>query len=228
MGAYVLIAEDDRVQAEVLRQYVRAAGFRVAVVHDGLDAVAEVRREEPDLLVLDVMLPGLDGLQVCRQLRRDYGLPVLMLTARAGEDDQLAGLEIGADDYLVKPSSPRLLMARIRGLLRRNTVPRGPFAMRRVGPLAVDPARHEVSVDDRRIECTRAEFAILATMSEQPERVFTRGQLLTVASSFDRNATDRAIDAHVVNLRRKIEENPRRPRFLVTVYGVGYKLTAGA
>ncbi|GAB7039231.1 MULTISPECIES: response regulator transcription factor [Catenuloplanes] len=227
MCAYVLVAEDDERQAEVLRQYLEADGHRVGVVHDGRAALDRALRTGPDLIVLDVMLPLVSGLQVCRRLRQESSVPVLMLTARTEEEDQLVGLELGADDYLAKPYSPRVLMARVRGLLRRSAATPNPAGPRRIGPLVVDPGRHEVSRDGRRIECTRAEFAILEAMSEQPERVFTRNQLLAVANGLDRNATRRAIDVHVLNLRRKIEVDSRRPELLVTVYGVGYKLTGG-
>ncbi|MFI5843717.1 response regulator transcription factor [Catenuloplanes sp. NPDC051500] len=228
MSAYVLVAEDDERQAEVIRQYLVADGYRAVVVHDGRAALDAALRTAPDLVVLDVMLPLVSGLQVCRQLRQESSVPVLMLTARTEEEDQLVGLELGADDYLGKPYSPRVLMARVRGLLRRSASVPHPAGLRRVGPLLVDPGRHEVSVAGRRVECTRGEFAILDAMSEQPERVFTRNQLLAVASGLDRSATRRAIDVHILNLRRKIEEDPRRPVLLVTVYGVGYKLTGGA
>jgi DNA-binding response OmpR family regulator len=225
--AFVLIAEDDERQAEVLRQYLEADGHRAAVVHDGQSALDQALRAAPDLLVLDVMLPVLNGLQVCRRLRQESAVPVLMLTARTDEEDQLVGLELGADDYLTKPYSPRVLAARVRSLLRRATVAPDRGGVRRVGPLAVDPGRHEVTVAGRPVECTRAEFAIVEAMSRQPERVFTRNQLLEVINGLDRSSTRRAIDVHVLNLRRKIETDPQRPELLVTVYGVGYKLTGG-
>ena len=227
--AHVLVAEDDVRQAEVLRRYLEADGHQTVVVHDGRSALDHARRQPPDLLVLDVMMPQLDGLNVCRILRQESDLLVLMLTARAEEDDLLLGLDLGADDYLTKPYSPRELMARVRTLLRRvNRSPAGASAVRRVGPLHVDPSRHEVTMHGRPVECTPGEFAILAAMAEQPDRVFTRAQLLEHTSGFDRNSTDRTIDVHVMNLRRKIESDPRRPAHLVTVYGVGYKLTEGA
>ncbi|MFY1652586.1 response regulator transcription factor [Solwaraspora sp. WMMB762] len=223
--AHVLIAEDDRRQAEVLRRYVESDGHRTTVVHDGRDALDQARRHRPQLLVLDVMMPGLDGLNVCRILRRESDLLVLMLTARADEDDMLRGLDLGADDYLTKPYSPRELMARVRTLLRRvDRVPRTIDGVRRVGALAVDPVRREVTVDGRPVGCTPGEFAILAAMAEQPERAFTRAQLLEHTRGLDRDSTERAIDTHMVNLRRKIEPDVRRPAYLVTVYGIGYKL----
>ncbi|MDG4773394.1 response regulator transcription factor [Solwaraspora sp. WMMD792] len=225
MVAHVLIAEDDRRQAEVLRRYVESDGHRTTVVHDGRDALDQARRHRPQLLVLDVMMPGLDGLNVCRILRRESDLLVLMLTARADEDDMLRGLDLGADDYLTKPYSPRELMARVRTLLRRvDRVPRTIDGVRRVGALTVDPVRREVTVDGRPVVCTPGEFAILAAMAEQPERAFTRAQLLEHTRGVDRDSTERAIDTHMVNLRRKIEPDVRRPAYLVTVYGIGYKL----
>jgi two-component system response regulator MtrA len=227
--AHVLVAEDDEKQAEVLRRYLESEGHDAYVVHDGRAALEHVRRHPPDLLVLDVMMPEMDGLNVCRILRQESDLLVLMLTARSSEDDLLLGLDLGADDYLTKPYSPRELMARVRTLLRRaqrasTTV----AAVRRVGRLGIDPARHEVTADGMPIDCTPGEFAILAAMAEQPERVFTRAQLLEHTSGFDRDSTDRTIDVHVMNLRRKIEPDPRRPTHLLTVYGIGYKLSGGS
>jgi two-component system response regulator MtrA len=166
---------------------------------------------------------------VCRMLRRDSDLLVLMLTARSTEDDLLLGLELGADDYLTKPYSPRELMARVRTLLRRAPRSARPVsAVRRIGPLSVDPVRHEVFAGGDPIDCTPGEFAILAAMADYPGRVFTRAQLLEHTRGIDRSSTERTIDVHVMNLRRKIEADPRRPALLLTVYGVGYKLTGGA
>ncbi len=223
VGAYLLVAEDDWGQAEVLRRYLVAEGHETVVVHDGRAALAEVRRRAPDLLVLDVMMPGLDGLSLCRILRRESDVPILMLTARSSEDDLLTGLDLGADDYLTKPYSPRELLARTRALLRRS---RGGTGSLTVGRLTVDPARHEVTADGKPVDCTPGEFAILAAMAAQPDRVFTRAQLLQHTNGVERDSIERSIDVHVLNLRRKIEPNPRRPSRLVTVYGLGYKLTA--
>jgi two-component system, OmpR family, response regulator MtrA len=225
--AHILVAEDDLRQAEVLRQCLRAAGHGVAVVHDGLAALAQARHQPPDLLILDVMMPGLDGLEVCRALRRESDLMVLMLTARSSEDDLLVGLEVGADDYLTKPYSPRELVARVRTLLRRRRGDPPANELLSVGALTVDPARHRVEHGGLPVECTPGEFAILATLAGQPERVFTRAQLLARTRGIERHSTERTIDVHVMNLRRKIETDPRRPSLLVTVYGVGYKITSG-
>jgi two-component system response regulator MtrA len=230
MPAQVLVADDDPRQAEVVRRYLSADGFDVVVVHDGQTALDQARRLRPDLLILDVMMPGLDGLQVCRTLRQESDVLVLMLTARATEDDLLIGLEIGADDYLTKPFSPRELMARVRTLLRRTGRGGPPVAgagQRRIGRIGLDPASHEVTVDGVRVECTRGEFAILAALADPPDRVLTRGQLLHHTRGIDRSSTERTIDVHVMNLRRKIEIDPQRPTQLITVYGVGYKLGAG-
>ncbi|MFE0022712.1 response regulator transcription factor [Amycolatopsis sp. NPDC059021] len=227
MCAHIVLAEDDDKQAELVRRYLEREQHRVVVVPDGREALAHVRREPPDLLVLDVMLPGMDGLTICRTLRAESDIPVLMLTARSTEDDLLRGLDLGADDYMTKPFSPRELVARVRTLLRRTKSAHGAGAALRVGGLTVDPLRHEVTADGRPIECTPGEFRLLEVMAAQPDRVFTRGQLLERLHGFDRYITHRAIDVHVMNLRKKIEAQPRKPTRLLTVYGVGYKLTAG-
>ncbi|MFI1000222.1 response regulator [Streptomyces galbus] len=229
MCAHVLVAEDDAMQAELIRRTLLAEGHTATVVHDGPAALDTARRLGPDLVVLDLMLPGLDGFEVCRALRREGDVPVLMLTARTAEDDVLLGLDLGADDYMTKPYSPRELMARIRTVLRRG----GRAAGRRADPvlraagLAVDPARHEVRCDGVPVECTPAEFQILLALVGEPERVFTRRQLLQCTSGSDRASTERAIDVHIMNLRKKIETDPRRPARLLTVFGVGYKLSGG-
>jgi DNA-binding response OmpR family regulator len=231
MCAQVLIADDDPRHAEGIRRYLVADGHDTVVVADGHAALETARRIRPDLIVLDVMMPGLDGLEVCRTIRRESDVLVLMLTARSTESDLLRGLELGADDYLTKPFSPRELVARIRTLLRRTgrgSPGSAPPRIRQVGPIGVDPVAHQVVVDGVPIECTRGEFAILAALAEQPGRVFTRAQLLHHTRGIDRSSTTRTIDVHVVNLRRKIENDPRRPAHLLTVHGVGYKLSPGS
>jgi DNA-binding response OmpR family regulator len=229
VNAYVLVAEDDVKQAEVIRRYLDREGHSCLVVHDGRAAIDEVRRRPPDLLVLDVMMPLVDGLDVCRVLRRECEVPVLMLTARSTEEDLLLGLDLGADDYMTKPYSPRELMARIRTLLRRTRAATAPpdDPVLRIGALAVDPVRRTVALDGRQVVCTPGEFEILAAMAAEPERVFTRRQLLALTRGFDLYITERTIDVHILNLRKKIEAVPRRPAYLQTVYGVGYKLMDG-
>jgi DNA-binding response OmpR family regulator len=229
MCAYVLVAEDNERHAEMLRKYLLSEGHDVAVVHDGLAALDHARRRRPDLLVLDLMMPRLDGLDVCRTLRRESDVQMLMLTARSSEDDLLLGLDLGADDYVTKPYSARELMARVRTLLRRGERPLQPAGdVLRVGQLAIDVGRHVATVDGTVVDCTPGEFAMLAAMAQSPDRVFTRAQLLEHTSGFDRDSTERTIDMHVMNLRRKIEPQPRQPAYLITVYGVGYKLRDGS
>jgi two-component system response regulator MtrA len=230
--AHVLVAEDDEKQAELIRRSLLAEGHTATVVHDGAAALDAARRLRPDLVVLDLMLPVVDGFEVCRALQTgaDPEIPVVMLTARAAEDDVLLGLEVGADDYLTKPYSPRELMARIRTVLRRSGRGVGARdadpAVQAAG-ISVDPVRHEVRRDGVPVECTPAEFQILLAMAGEPERVFTRRQLLQYTRGFDRASTERAVDVHIMNLRRKIEADPRRPVRLLTVFGVGYKLSGG-
>jgi DNA-binding response OmpR family regulator len=199
-------------------------------VHDGRAAIDEVRRNRPHLLILDVMMPKVDGLDVARVLRAESDLPMLMLTARSTEDDLLLGLDLGADDYVTKPYSPRELMARVRTLLRRTR--RGEEhaapSVRTLGDLLLDPERHELRVEGTVVECTASEFRILMTMAAMPGRVFSRGQLLNAVHGLNEFITERTIDAHVANLRKKIEPRPRQPIYLLTVHGVGYKLVDAA
>jgi DNA-binding response OmpR family regulator len=222
--AFVLVADDDPKNAELVRRYLEREHHEVTVVHDGRAALDEARARRPDLIVLDVMMPGVDGLDVCRILRRDSDVPVLMLTARSTDEDLLLGFDLGADDYLTKPYDPRVLMARVRAILQRAK----PRSSLHVGALRIDPLKHEVTVGERRVECTPIEFRLLSALAAQPDRVFTRGQLLEHARGLDAFITERTVDVHVMNLRKKIEETPRKPRYLLTVYGVGYKITNGA
>jgi DNA-binding response OmpR family regulator len=209
----------------VIRLYLEGEGHTVEVVHDGQDALAHARAHRPDLLVLDVMLPGMDGLDVCRTLRTESDVPVLVLTARDSEYDLLRSLDLGADDHMTKPYSPRELVARTRTLLRRTRFAAQAGPLLRVGDLVVDPERHAVHLEGRPVDCTHAEFALLAAFAAHPDRAFTRAQLLELSRGADAYVTARTIDVHVLNLRRKIERDPARPARLVTVYGVGYKLT---
>ncbi|MFE1203083.1 response regulator [Streptomyces sp. NPDC058762] len=240
MSTYVLVAEDDRKQAELIRRYLVHDGYVVTAVHDGETALREATRRPPDLLVLDWMLPGLDGLEICRRLRRESELPILMLTARSTEDDLLRGLDLGADDYMTKPFRPRELVARIRTLLRRSRPSAGPASVAAVSPaapespavltvggLTVNAAQHQVFVHDRPVNCTPGEFRILSAMAASPDRVFTRSQLLDCLTDHGRSVSERTVDVHILNLRKKIETSPRRPQYLLTVHGIGYKLASG-
>ncbi len=224
--AHVLVAEDDEKQAELIRRSLLSEGHTPTVVHDGRAALDAVRRQRPDLVVLDLMLPVIDGFAVCRMLRRDDDVPVLMLTARTAEDDVLAGLELGADDYMTKPYSPRELMARIRTVLRRtDRQSSGGQRVVRAAGISVDPVRREILCEGSPVKCTPGEYEILLAMVAEPERVFSRRQLLECTRGIDRAATERAIDVHIMNLRKKIEPDPRRPVRLLTVFGAGYKLS---
>jgi DNA-binding response OmpR family regulator len=223
MPARILVAEDDLKQAELIRRYLEREGHLTVVVHDGRAAIDEARRRSPDLLVLDVMMPKVDGLDVCRVLRADGEVPIIMLTARSTEDDLLLGLDLGADDYLTKPYNPRELVARVRTVLRR-TRSRAEGEVYRVGELEIDPSRHEVRLAGKLIDLTPAEFKILACLAASPGRAFSRQQLLEHAFGFDHYVFDRTVDVHMMNLRKKIEPAPGVPTYLKTVYGVGYKL----
>ena len=220
---HVLVVDDEQDIVAIVRDYLADAGYRVSTARSGEEALRLLRSVVPDLVVLDLGLPGIDGLDVTRAVRATSAVPIIMLTARADEADRVVGLELGADDYVVKPFSPRELLARVRAVLRRGAVTDDdrPFV---VGGLVVDPLRHTVTVDDRAVDMTVSEFELLAHMAVAPDRVFTRGQLLEALHGVAVDAGLRAIDAHVKNIRRKIESDPRRPRRLLTVHGVGYRL----
>jgi DNA-binding response OmpR family regulator len=219
----VLVVEDELEIARVVRDYLRNAGFEVIVVGDGGSAVASVRSAKPDLLVLDLGLPGRDGLDVAREIRRWSDTPIVMLTARGDETDRVVGLEIGADDYVVKPFSPKELVARVRAVLRRTrTAARGDEIVR-AGDVEIDTAKMRVSVGGTQVDLTPTEFQLLATLAREPGRVFTRSQLLDAVHGVAIESYERAIDAHVKNIRRKIEPTPGSPRYVVTVHGVGYR-----
>jgi DNA-binding response OmpR family regulator len=219
----VLVVEDEIEIARVVRDYLRNAGFEVIVVGDGGSAVASVRSAKPDLLVLDLGLPGRDGLDVAREIRRWSDTPIVMLTARGDETDRIVGLEIGADDYVVKPFSPKELVARVRAVLRRSrTAARGDEVVR-AGDVEIDTAKMRVSVGGTQVDLTPTEFQLLATLAREPGRVFTRSQLLDAVHGVAIESYERAIDAHVKNIRRKIEPQPGSPRYVVTVHGVGYR-----
>lgn len=226
--AQVLVAEDDPKQAELIRRYLEHDNHAVVVVHDGRAAIDEARRRRPDLAVLDLMMPKVDGLDVCRVLRAESDVPIVLLTARTTEDDVLLGLDLGADDYITKPYSPRQLVARVRAILRRSgreaRLQRHALS---VGDLVVDESRHEVLLAGTLLDCTPAEFRLLAVLAAEPGRVFSRGQLLSQAVGMDRFVTERTVDVHIMNLRRKLEPDPRKPVRLLTVYGIGYKLQDG-
>ena len=221
---HILVVDDEPRIAEIARDYLQRAGFHVTTASNGADALTIARSRRPDLIVLDLGLPHMDGLDVTRALRKQSNVPIIMLTARVDEGDKVIGLELGADDYVTKPFSPRELVARVRAVFRRvDTAPaRGDVI--RAGEVTLDRRKMQVSVRDRPIDLTRTEFELLATLAGQPGRVFTRAQLLDAVRGIEAESFDRAIDAHVKNLRHKLEADPRNPRYVLTVHGVGYKL----
>jgi DNA-binding response OmpR family regulator len=222
----ILVVDDERKIVDLARDYLEHAGFAVLTANDGPGAIEAVERRHPDLVVLDLGLPGLDGLDVTRRIRHDSNLPVIMLTARDDELDKLLGLELGADDYLTKPFSPRELVARVRAVLRRVDAGARPDAdeIIRAGDLTLDVPRMRAELAARSIELTPTEFQLLAALARQPGRIFTRSQLLDAVHGVAFESYERAIDTHVKNIRRKIEPDPRRPTLILTVYGVGYRL----
>jgi two-component system, OmpR family, alkaline phosphatase synthesis response regulator PhoP len=220
----VLVVDDEMKIARLVRDYLTEAGFDVALASTGPAAVAAVRSDRPDLVVLDLGLPGMDGYDVTRAIRGRSAIPIIMLTARSEETDRIVGLELGADDYVVKPFSPRELVARVKAVLRRTG---GEVATEtiRMMDVRIDLPHRSVERDGSRIELTATEFELLRTLASNPGRVFTRGQLLDSIRGVSFESYERAIDAHIKNLRKKLEPDPRRPRYVLTVYGVGYKFS---
>jgi DNA-binding response OmpR family regulator len=219
----ILVVEDDRAIARLVRDYLEGAGFAVLLARDGEAALQTARSTNPDLVVLDLGLPGRDGLDVTRELRRSSAVPIVVVTARGDETDRIVGLELGADDYVVKPFSPKELVARVRAVLRRAEAAPPAAEVIRVADLELDIPRLRATVGDRPVDLTPTEFQLLATLARQPGRVFTRGQLLAAVHGVTFESYERAIDAHVKNIRGKIEPNPGSPRYVQTVYGVGYR-----
>ena len=219
----ILIVDDEPKIVQLVRDYLEHAGFSVLSASDGKTALAIVRASKPDLIVLDLGLPQLDGLDVTRALRRASNVPIVMLTARVDESDKLVGLELGADDYVTKPFSPKELVARVRAVLRRSESVNTLVENVRAADVTLDIPRMKVSANGRAVELTPTEFQLLATLARQPGRIFTRAQLLDAVQGVAFESYERAIDAHVKNIRRKLEPNPHQPRYLLTVYGVGYK-----
>jgi two-component system, OmpR family, alkaline phosphatase synthesis response regulator PhoP len=222
---HILIAEDEPRIAGIVRDYLARAGYSVTIAANGIDALTIARIRHPDLVILDLGLPHMDGMDVTRALRKDSRIPIIMLTARVDERDKVSGLELGADDYVTKPFSPKELVARVRAVFRRLEVPPEPDDVIHAGTnLTLDRRRMRVRVADREVDLTPSEFELLATLARQPGRVFTRAQLLDAIRGVETESFERAVDAHVKNLRRKVEPEPRIPRYVLTVHGVGYKL----
>jgi DNA-binding response OmpR family regulator len=222
----ILVVDDEAKIVRLVRSYLEQAGFAVVEAHDGQTALIQARREKPDLVVLDLGLPGIDGIEVTRTLRRERETPIIMLTARIEDTDRIVGLELGADDYVTKPFNPRELVARVRAVLRRTGGGTAAPEMLRAGDLVLDLGGHAAAVGDRPLDLTPTEFDLLAVLMQNPGRVFTRLELLERVQGYAYEGYERTIDAHVKNLRAKLGDDPRHPRYVQTVFGVGYKLGA--
>ncbi len=219
----ILIVDDEPKIVQLARDYLEHAGFSTLTAVDGKSALASVRTHLPDLIVLDLGLPQLDGLDVTRSIRKDSNVPIIMLTARSEETDKLIGLELGADDYITKPFSPKELVARVRTVLRRTENSDSTAEIIRAADLTLDVPRMKLTRNEETIDLTPTEFQLLVALAQQPGRIFTRAQLLDAVRGVAFESYERAIDAHIKNIRHKIEPNSREPRYILTVYGVGYK-----
>ena len=222
MSKKILIVDDEPKIVEICRDYLKAAFFDTISANDGPSALVAVDRENPDLIILDLMLPGMDGLDVCREIRKEHSTPIIMLTARVEETDKIIGLELGADDYITKPFSPRELVTRVRTVLRRVSG-NSPAEVIRIDDLTLDRNRYVAELPTGEISLTPTEFEILATLVSQPGRIFSRSQLLVAVRGVSFESYERAIDSHIRNLRRKIEPDDGEPKYIITVHGVGYK-----
>ncbi|MBN2239938.1 MAG: response regulator transcription factor [Dehalococcoidales bacterium] len=222
-GKKILVVDDDAKIVELVKMYLARDGYKVITAFDGTSALQLTRESRPDLIVLDLMLPGINGLDICRTLRSESDVPIIMLTALSTDDDRLAGLDLGADDYVTKPFSPRELAARVRAVLRRMPGERGPDKIE-MGGLVVDFLKHEAFLEGKPLNLTPVEFKILGVLVKEPGRVFSRAQIIENAMGFDFDGFDRTIDVHILKLRRKLEPDPRHPRYIKTIYGAGYKL----
>ncbi len=224
MAKTILVVDDEPKIVKVLKGYLEQASYRVVTAADGQMALTTFRHERPDLVVLDLSLPGIDGLDVCRTLRRESNVPVIMLTARTEEADKLIGLELGADDYVTKPFSPREMVARVRAILRRADIQPIGSEVVRAGDIMLDLGSHQAMVAGRPVRLTRMEFSMLAALARAPGRALTRLQLLELSQESAYEGYERTVDVHIRNLRNKIEPDRKQPRYIVTVFGIGYAL----
>ncbi len=224
---HILVVDDDTEIVRVVRAYLEQAGFRVSTAYDGHSALHAIRRESPDLVVLDLMLPDQDGWTIIRTVRADAqltGLAVIMLTARVDDTDKIIGLELGADDYITKPFNPREVVARVRSLLRRSQLNQAlPPRRLQSGDLQLDPARHEATLQGQPLDLTQTEFKLLRILMENPGYAFTRVDLIEQALGYNYEGMERTLDTHIKNLRRKIEPDPKQPHYIQTIYGIGYR-----
>ena len=224
MADKILIVEDEMKIARTVRLYLEQDGFQVEVINDGAMALPALRKERPDLVLLDIMLPHVDGREICRQIRHESAVPIIMLTARSEESDKLIGLELGADDYITKPFSPREVVARVRAVLRRARGLIQPSSLLRLGKLEIDLAQRSVIFDGIFLELTPIEYDLLVTLVNRPGQVFTRLQLLEATQNVAYEGYERSIDQHIKNLRSKLQDDARNPTYILTVFGVGYRL----
>ncbi len=224
MSKKILVVDDEPQIVKVLKAYLEKAGYQVVTALDGKAALVVFDRERPDFMILDLNLPGMDGFEICREIRRDSNIPILMLTARVEEADKLNGLELGADDYVVKPFSPREVVARVKTIFRRTSAESDNGEIIQVGDLMIDLAKHTVKVAQKSIDFTPTEFEILVVLAKQPKRVFSRLQIMEQAQGDAYEGYERTIDAHIKNIRIKMEPNPKNPHYIQTVFGLGYKL----
>jgi two-component system, OmpR family, alkaline phosphatase synthesis response regulator PhoP len=222
-GKKVLVVDDDAKTVELVKLYLNRDGYKVLTAYSGLDALKLARENHPDLIVLDIMLPGMSGLDVCRTLRNESEVPIIMLTALTTDEDRLRGLDLGADDYVTKPFSPRELAARVRAVLRRLPGERGPEKIEYNG-LTVSFLKHEAYINEKPLNLTPIEFKVLGALVKEPGRVFSRAEIIEKALGHDFDSFDRTIDVHILKLRRKLESDPHHPRYIRTIYGAGYKL----
>ena len=226
-GKKVLVVDDDVKTVELVKLYLNRDGYRVITAYNGIDALLLARESHPDLIVLDLMLPGMNGLDICRTLRAESEVPIIMLTALTTDDDRLTGLDLGADDYVTKPFSPRELAARVRAVLRRLPGERGPEKIEH-GALTVNFLKHEAFLNGKPLNLTPIEFKVLGALVKEPGRVFSRAQIIEKALGHDFDSFDRTIDVHILKLRRKLEPDPHHPSYIKTIYGAGYKLLENA
>ncbi len=223
MSRSILVVDDDKKIVQLVSLYLRREGYRILQAFDGQEALELARSQQPDLIVLDLFLPELDGADVCRLLRTESRVPIIMLTARATDDDKLLGLDLGADDYLTKPFNPRELVARVRAVLRRTLPDENSNGELRFGDLSISLVRRDVAARGQPVNLTPTEFRLLETLAREPGRAFSRSELLDRAFGFDYDGIERTVDVHIMNLRRKIEPQPGAPRYIMTVPGFGYR-----
>ncbi|XEQ93939.1 Transcriptional regulatory protein WalR [Sporomusa carbonis] len=223
-----VIVDDDEKLTKLLQTYFEKEGFITGVAHEGFEAMKLIREKKPDIIILDLMLPGIDGWEICRRVRRETDIPILMLTARDEETDRLIGLEMGADDYVTKPFSPREVVARAKVILRRSKKSAAVKAEAiKIGNLSINYERHEIRKDGELVDVTPTEFKIVELLTTNPGRVYSRLHIVEFIQDYAFDGYERTIDAHIKNLRRKLEDNPKEPQYIITVYGVGYKFAGG-